>query len=230
LENYSLGLALFDFIPVLLSLSGLLLLANLIGNTTPSARWPALAGALLVGAGGLSKASWKLCWVLTRQDLAVLDNLLFILMAPGFAWLACQTYSAQRVWRGGTVFAHSNVLALTLSVTILGASLIATTGGGEGGGRGWFFVLLGSASLANIYLSGLLIRLSWTTQQRVTASLFLFSILLVLALGNLARFSAGSAPLQWLAEFLNALAHGTFALAVWRIRPYIHSGACRVSR
>ena len=47
---------------------------------------------------------------------------------------------------------------------------------------------------------------------------FLFSILVILSLSGLARISAGSAPLQWLAECLNLLAHGSFALAVWRLR------------
>ena len=71
-----------------------------------------LTQALLVGAGGLSKASWKLCWVLTRQDLAVLDNLLFILIAPGFAWLAAE----QALWGLGQPTCHGVELPRPISV------------------------------------------------------------------------------------------------------------------
>jgi hypothetical protein len=218
-ENYSLGLALFDYLPVLLSVFGLYLLALAIGQTQPASRLPAMMGVCLIASGGLAKASWKLWWVLTQEDVAVLGNLLFILMAPGFLLLAIHCYSAQRVWlhRSAPAAARSNTIAATAIVLLaLLASLRAIQGGNS-----WFFILLATASLANIAISSILIRQSWHCGQGATAALFALSISLIVSLGGLSRFSAGSAPLQWLAECLNTAAHGSFALAMWRLKPFI---------
>ena len=64
----------------------------------PFVGWIGLA--IVVIAGGLSKASWKLLWVLSGINIMLLSNLLFILMAPGMILLACHVYAAGRCWRG----------------------------------------------------------------------------------------------------------------------------------
>ena len=219
MENYSLGLALFDYLPVLLSVFGLYLLALALARTLPASRLPAMVGVCLIAAGGLSKASWKLWWVLSQEDLVVLANMLFILMAPGFLLLAVHCYSAQRIWhqRGAPSTARSNTIAATAIVLLAVAVSLAA----KEDGKSWFFILLAVASLANIAISSILIRLSWRCDQRATAALFALSISLIVSLGGLSRFSAGSAPLQWLAECLNTAAHGSFALAMWRLKPFI---------
>jgi hypothetical protein len=56
--------------------------------------------------------------------------------------------------------------------------------------RAWFFSLLGAASLANIAISGMLVRFAWIRRQGTTALLFLVSITLILTLSGLARVSA----------------------------------------
>jgi hypothetical protein len=227
MQDYGLGLALFDYIPVLFSALGLSLLAGLNARALPGSRPALWAGVALVTAGGLSKASWKLTWVLSQVDIALLSHLLFILMAPGMVLLAFHTAAASRSWRG--VPARGNPV-LASFVVILPALAAATwLSISQPEGKAWFFALLATASLANISMSGILIRLSWGLQQRSTALIFLFSILAILALSGLSRISEGSAPLQWLAECLNFLAHGSFALAVWRLRKVIPLTGLRVS-
>ncbi len=218
MQDYSLGLALFDYIPVLLSALGLGLLARQIGQALPGSRPWVWIGVALVLGGGLSKASWKLIWVLQAVDVVLLNNLLFILMAPGMLILAFHTAAACRIWQGAEP-GHALAPALILGALALAGAAFAA----GGGGKTWFFILLGTASLANISMSTLLIRFSWKQNERLTASVFLFSILVILSLSGLARISEGSAPLQWLAECLNALAHGSFALAVWRLQRSILS-------
>jgi hypothetical protein len=224
-DDYSLGLALFDYIPVVLSALGLAMLAQLLGSALPASRAAIRAGVVLVIAGGLSKASWKLIWVLTGTDIRILSNLLFILMAPGMILLACHVQAAGRYWRGGaaTSPARGAILLIIASLGLAAAMAI-----GQSGSKTWFFILLGTASLANIFMSALLIRQSWQLGARGSAALFLLSIAVILSLSGLSRISEGSAPLQWLAECLNALAHGSFALAVWRLRPVILSPASAV--
>ena len=218
MEDYSLGLALFDYLPVFVSACGLYLLANLLAKVLPESRALLLIGFALVIAGGLSKATWKLIWVLTQVNIAVLDALLFICMAPGMILLALHTAAAGRRWRGGTASMHPGRNGLVLIVPLMAAAAYLATS--QPDGRAWFFVLLYASALANIAMSILLVRQSWVWDQRLTAAIFLVSILLTLSLSGLARISTGSAPLQWLAEVVNLFAAGSFALAVWRLRPF----------
>ncbi|MEP5763632.1 MAG: hypothetical protein ABJ308_03530 [Halieaceae bacterium] len=220
MEDYGLGLALFDYIPVALSALGLYLLAGLLSQVLPTARPLMLAAVALVAAGGLSKASWKLVWALSHSNIELLSHLLFILMAPGMLIMACHVGSASYRWAGGNAPVKPALWAALLIAPIMAGSLVL---GMTQEGRAWFFLLLAAASVANISMSTLLIRLSWRLRDRVTALIFLFSILIILSLSGLSRISAGSAPLQWLAECLNTLAHGSFALAVWRLRRVIPS-------
>ena len=221
MQDYSLGLALFDYIPVLLSAFGLYLLADLLAQNSKGARLAVMLGVALVAAGGLSKATWKLTWVLTQNDVSLLNNLLFILMAPGMIVLASHALA-------GPGKGRPTPRAVILSLLLLG--LAAGLASLKPDSRAWFFTLLGAASLANITISITLIRQSWQRQEWLSAGIFMFSILLILSLSGLSRISAGSAPLQWLAEILNTLAHGSFALAIWRLRRVILSTPDNVSK
>lgn len=223
MEDYSLGLALFDYLPVALSVLGLYWLAEAMGDALPDSRRVLLAAVCLVAAGGLSKASWKLLWVTAAVDHALLNNLLFILMAPGFVLLACHCAQARRAWSGRSAGVPPLPISITLIIVLLAASLALAQLKPDS--KAWFFLLLAVASISNITISCWMINLSWRWNQRTTAALFLLSITLILSLSGLARISAGNAALQWLAEVLNGLAHGSFALAVFRLRPFIPSAS-----
>ena len=218
MEDYGLGLALFDFLPVLLSVVGLFVLANFLATALPDARPLLLFGFALVAVGGFSKATWKLIWVLDHTNLVALDALLFICMAPGMVLLALHTAAASARWRGGTAALDPGQGSLFISVPLLAAAIVLAVARPEG--RAWLFVLLYASALANMAMCVLLIRLSWGWSQRLTAGVFLLSMLLTLSLSWLARIAAGSLPLQWLAESINLLATGSFALAVWRLRAF----------
>lgn len=215
MSDYSLNLALFDFIPVALSAVGLWLLAGILAQALPESRRLLQAAVVLVVAGGLSKATWKLIWVLSQTDLVLLSNLLFILMAPGMLLLVFHVGAALRVWEGRPPGQPARRAAL-LIVLVSAAALAGAWANPDG--RTWFFILLGAAALANIAISGLLIRFTWRQGEWLTASLFLFSIALILLLSGLAPVAGTSAAAQWLEESLNVLAQGSFALAVWRLR------------
>ena len=215
MADYSLNLALFDFIPVALSALGLWWLAGILAQALPESRRLLQAAVVLVVAGGLSKATWKLIWVLSQTDLVLLSNLLFILIAPGMLLLVFHVGAALRVWAGRAPGRPARRAAL-LIVLVAAAALAGAAANPEG--RTWFFILLGAAALANIAISGLLIRFAWRQREWLTASLFLFSIALILLLSGLAPVAGSSAAAQWLEESLNVLAQGSFALAVWRLR------------
>ncbi len=216
MQDYSLALALFDYLPVFASALGFYWLARLISSDGQYSKL-ALLGWALVISGGLCKASWKLIWVVTQQDLVWLANLLFILMAPGMIILAAHTLRASRIWRGTGSLESPNLWAFGLIAAVSAAAIAAAIGGG----RSWFFIMLAGASVANIFLTSLLIRAAWGMGERTTALLFLLSISLIIGLSGLSRISEGSAPLQWLAECLNLVAQSSFAYAIFRLRPHI---------
>lgn len=216
MQDYSLGLALFDYLPVAMSALGLGLLAQLLSRALPGALGPLLVGAGLVVAGGLSKAAWKLIWVLTEQDIGVLDALLFICIAPGMILLACHAAAASKRWRNVAGAVHPGRNSLLLAAPLLAAAGLAAA---FAEGRAWFFVLLAAGATANIVLALLLIRLSWGWGQRSAAAFLLLSILLTLGLSALARVPEQTAALQWLEESINLIAQACFAFGVWRLRP-----------
>ena len=125
LQDYSLGLALFDYLPVAFSALGLGLLAQLLSRALPGALGLLLVGAGLVVAGGLSKATWKLIWVLTAQDVEVLDALLFICIAPGMILLACHAAAAAKRWRNAAAAMHPGRNSLLLAAPLLAAAGLA---------------------------------------------------------------------------------------------------------
>ena len=216
MQDYSLALALFDYLPVAMSALGLGLLAQLLSRALPGALGWLLVGAGLVVAGGLSKATWKLIWVLTGQDVQVLDALLFICIAPGMILLACHAAAASWRWRNAVAAVHPGRNSLLLATPLLVAAGLAA---GFAEGRAWFFVLLAAGASANIVLALMLVRLSWVWGRRFVGAFFLLSILLTLGLSALARIPEQTAALQWLEETINLVAQGCFALGVWRLRP-----------
>jgi hypothetical protein len=96
------ALALWDFVPVVLAGLGLVLLSRHIAAERPTWGRTAFRGAVLVTLGGLAKAGWKLEYAITGDDIAWLEEALFWLLAPGFAFVAASLSSPRwaRWWLG----------------------------------------------------------------------------------------------------------------------------------
>lgn len=82
-NDYPVILALEDYVPTLLALAGFWLLGGT--SATISARVAAIgrAGAVLIGAGGVAKSTWKLLLSAFGTDQPWLEQSLFPLMATG---------------------------------------------------------------------------------------------------------------------------------------------------
>ena len=95
--EYGLALALEDFVPVVLAGAGAIVLASAAGRRVPELRVPALVGGLLITAGGLSKATWKVLVASEPcRNVELLEQLLFPCLAFGFALLAWAVVGARR--------------------------------------------------------------------------------------------------------------------------------------
>ncbi|MFT5576853.1 MAG: hypothetical protein ACI89D_002382 [Bermanella sp.] len=210
--HYSLSLALFDFVPVILSGIGWYWLSRWVTLKRTSYRNLLLAGGLLVVLGGVSKVSWKLVIALSGNSIDFLNNNLFLLMTPGFALIFVA------VWRaaGQTVNTSSRdiLLVISLGLSLLSPLLAENVSNHP---RAWFLSLVALTTLFNCAIIGRLCTYAWPRGQRLSACLFAFNLIAALVLSGLARGGDHSEGMQWIEESINTAAQGALALAAYRL-------------
>jgi len=218
---FTLDLALFDLVPVLLTGVALMLLVRLVYRQVPAgrgagARWPrrwAVIGALLVFAGGLAKAAWKLILVVSGQDLAWLAILLFPLLGPGFVLLAAAVWAAGRRVLGRPIPDWLSLSALGLILAAAVAVAVRMTWLDIP--RGWFLPLLLLTTAGSLTLSLVLIVLSARLRLWAAVTLFAVNLVMVFVLPGIAMMEPKTLGLHWLEESLTALGSLSFAVAAW---------------
>src|SRR5215204_1896427 len=96
--EFTLPLAILDFVPVLFTGIGLMYVIRLIFLVLPAQGRTAFLGGVMVVTGGSLRAVWKLLIVLSSGNLVVdwMGNSLFVLMAPGYVLLAWSIWQLMR--------------------------------------------------------------------------------------------------------------------------------------
>jgi hypothetical protein len=208
MQDYTLSLALFDFFPVALSATGLLLLVFTLRKHSSGlkpAMWKlAACGAGLVVTGGILKASWKLLWVTTRVDHAWMSAGLFWCLAPGFVLLAGATLGLLRQSTTG-------VANLLFPVAVAAAGCAVALAIPERSSM----VLLLLLVLGNLVMMISLITFSSRQRQHYAAVFLAISVLATFTLSGLARIPEQTASLQWIEEIVNFVGQGLFAAAMY---------------
>ena len=95
-SDYTVVLALEDFVPTGLALVGFWILAGVTARVVPRVGPVARVSAVLIGLGGLAKSTWKLLLAGFSIDLPWLEAALFPLMAVGAVGLVWGLASALR--------------------------------------------------------------------------------------------------------------------------------------
>lgn len=218
MPQYSVAVAIFDLLPVLITGLGLALLARGI-----SARHPALApvawmAALLVPLGGLCKAGWKLILALGGPHIGWLENLLFIALAPGFAAMAFSLFHAGKAWQAGVMpdsAAYPRARLLLWLALPLGGALIAALCAPAS--RLWFFWLLGATTVANATLIVHAVRAArWAGLGWPVSALLAYNFIATMALSGLSRLPPGEFT-AWIQEGVNLSAQTALALGAWQL-------------
>lgn len=196
--DYPVLLAVEDFVPVLFTSAGVVLLRRIVGPPRV-----VLAAAVLVGAGGLAKATAKLIVACGGPDLPWLRELLFPLLTLGFALLCAPVARAATgaVPRWLTVLIPALTAACALSAFAMADTLpllVSTT----------VFSLL-----TGIYL------IAWARQRgdRVAAVLVGIQLLGFVVLSPLGALPNQTVALQWGEQLCNTAAQAAFLIAVWRL-------------
>lgn len=208
--EYSLALAVFDYVPIVLSAIGLYFVAAT--ATLWCERWQRLAqlGAVLILCGGISKATWKLIVATAQIDISWMNSALFSCLAPGMLILAATVWGAS-----GGKGATARQLTLAIPTTlIVGAMIIAFIWPGL---RYHTFYLLILTTIGNLALATQLIIKSWQLERISASVMFFCNILAAFTLAGLARIPAQTEALQWLEECINAFSQAAFAYAAYTL-------------
>jgi len=228
--DFPVDLALYNFLPVVLTGAALWFLFLFVRDRVFDGYPLALLGGVLVFFGGLSKAFWKLIAALSGVDVTWLAAALFPLMALGFALLAVAVWAASRQLRGrrslgGWRLAVSLIL-MAFTVSALRQWLWDIP-------RGWFLPLLILASLSNLALSAQLIWAGLHLRRGSIALLFGINLGMIFALQPIAMTAAKTMAMHWIEQSLTAVGTGCFALAaylLWRASVREGSGVERIER
>jgi len=199
--GYTVPLALYDYLPVLLAGIGCWFLIETAAQRVPAVRTAGRIGAVLVALGGASKASWKLVVAADGADVRVLENALFPLLSLGFCIVAWAVWSGLR----GRQLPWWPIAAV-LSVGWIGAFAI-----------GDLVPIFGLAVLAS--LTTTILAIVWAVRTKDPAAVALFAVQLagVFGLVPLQGIEEQTLALQWVEQSINTVAQGAFALGAWRL-------------
>lgn len=187
--EYTLGLALLDFVPITAFLVGGYFLVRIVmlARGRPCGRMM-MAGTLLVFAGGFLKASWKLLYTLEMADITWMSEAQFVLLAPGF-------------------------FAMLVAVILLSRSLKAEkTGGMLAAIAAWKIPFLAVMTLCSLGAHGILTYISFQKKARLAGALFIVAVLCMLGMSGMASGSTQTITTQWIEEGINAFGQISFAL------------------
>jgi hypothetical protein len=179
-----------------------------------SAGQTALLGALLVIGGGLCKASWKLLIATTGKDYPVLNEILWLLIGPGFTLI----FSATLQWSLHASHKAPKVLPILMAVIVFASSLWMKESNPES--RVSFFILLGATV---VFSSGITIAFigNGIKQKLYLAAVLLgINLCLNIVMQGLAQGFDPSATTQWIAQSVNTGSQLFFATGIWLIYHY----------
>jgi hypothetical protein len=213
-EGYTLGLALMDYLPVIFSGIGLFFISRIIYQDSNSAGQTALLGALLVVGGGLCKASWKLFIATSGADYPLLNEMLWLLMGPGFTLI----FAATLQWSLHASHKAPKVLPILMAVIVLAASLWMKDSNPES--RASFFILLGATVVFSSSITIAFIGHGVKEKLYLAAALLGLNLCLNIVMQRLAQGFDPSATAQWIAQSVNAGSQLFFAIGIWLIYRY----------
>ena len=188
--EYGLALAVEDFVPCVLAGVGLMVFARRTSNPVL-----AILGGLLVLAGGLGKATWKLLVAMEPcRQYDILEQLLFPCLAFGFAIVLF------------AFVGRAAVLAIPVVAAVAALALDA------------MFPMLIAAAVGAVSLGVVAGRRAWRAGDRRTAALFAVYVIGTLVLPPLAARPDQPEWLQWIEQLTNTCVQGAFLLGAVRLR------------
>lgn len=212
MENYTLGLALFDYLPVIAAGFGLYLICKYCAGLADYDGYWIVIIPLVALTGGTLKASWKLIWALEHVSYQWMSDQLFFFLASAYVFMAALVVKSLRAAGAGRELAtYWWLLPLQVVVVVLAAAFYLKT---STDGRTWNFLLLAVLSIANLVFLLTLVGHAWKRANWMAVGAFVGNLVLSYSLVGLARMEQ-TAELQWIEEFLNLINNSLLAVGAW---------------
>ncbi len=212
MENYTLGLALFDYLPVIAAGFGLYLTCRYFATLGRYEGFWIVAIPAIALTGGALKASWKLVWALQQVNVEWMSDQLFYFLASAYVLMTTFVIANLRAVRKDRPLAAywwpAPVVVIAI-VVCLSLYLKATVDS-----RAWSILLLSTLSLANLAFLVTIISHAWKQRNRLAMWSFIGNFALSYVLVGLARMEQ-TATLQWIEEGLNLLSNSLLAVGAW---------------
>lgn len=214
--NYTIPLALLDFLPVLFTAIGLVNIARIVTHISQTHGRVAYVGAVLTVAGGFFKALWKLLMALSSGaiDIRWLDEGLFVWMAPGYVLLLWAVWQVVRRVNHKPMLHASLVPLAFITLMLAGSGYLYTANPTS---PAWERVLLSVMVLATFATGILLIVFGFRQKLPLVGWLFIVNLVGVFLLNGLARIDEQTIALQWVEESINTVSWLCFALAAHKL-------------
>lgn len=213
--EYTLSLALVDFLPVAFTALGLLYIIRMVGHINTVQGRVAAVGAFLTVGGGFCKAVWKTLMATSGGtiDIRWMDDGLFAWMAPGYTLLAWSVWQTVRSVQGKKTF-HPWLVPFIIFESFFA---VATYLYFANPGPAWERVMLSLMVLATVVTGILLIAFGFRQKLPLAGWLFVVNLVGIFLLNGLARIDHQTIPLQWTEQTINAVSWLCFAVAARKV-------------
>ncbi|HSM70115.1 MAG TPA: hypothetical protein VK851_01100 [Anaerolineales bacterium] len=210
--EYTLPLALVDFLPVIFTAIGLVYIARMVAHISKQHGQAAYVGAALTVAGGFFRALWKTFMAVSEgaTDIHWMNEGLFIWMAPGYTLLLWSVWQAVR-----SVNDKQTHNAWTAPLVFIGLMLAASYSlyASNPASPAWERVLLTVMVLATVITGVLLIVFAFRQKLSIAGWLFIVNLIGIFLLNGLARIDEQTITLQWIEEGINTISWLCFLIA-----------------
>ena len=192
MNGFSIGMALFDYVPVIFFALGAFILLRDFYNRVNKYLYVIFAlGVISVALAGTLKATWKLFYAAEICDIAIFNKMFFPTQSIGF--LLAGIGMILMIFIKPSKKAKLNSMEPTLLVMIL--------------------LMVSGLALLD---AGLCI-LSAKLKKPVAIVMFVFSFICCLGMGYLSSKDFEKASMNWIAEGVNFVGQGLFLLGVWML-------------
>jgi hypothetical protein len=223
--EYSLALALEDYLPVIFSLIGVWFIARTIQQFDRTLGMMAFTGLALLAVGGILKATWKVLMAINGTDISLFSQALFPMIAPGFTLIATAVYSYTRQLQAKLGLHRPWLIPLiVISLFAIGSALIAVNGGP------WRVPLIMLATIGNVALLLMLAIGAWKRRMRPLAVVFVIVLITIIGLSQMATNMPQTIPVQWFEQIVQTLAQLAFCLGSWQLTQRMAQEAPAVRR
>ena len=220
--EYTLSLALVDFLPVAFTAIGLIFVVRMISLMSSAHRQAALIGVVLIVGGGFFRALWKLLIAVSdgALDINWMEEGLFVWLAPGYILLAWSVWQAVRHMDNKSMWSAWAVPLVLIVLIYVSAYYLHVSNPSS---PAWERVLLTALVLATIFTSVLLISLSFRQNLPLAGLFFIVNLVGVFLLNSLARIGDQTIAVHWVAELINSVSWLCFAIAAVSVFNHLRS-------